>query len=275
LLGTSRVAADHLARRGERFLEAVCGAEGDVAAHGRMGGHEHDDPHDLRSEEVMGVDERPAAHIDGPLYTPGELGRYLLLPVATVHWWTLGRDANPALIHSSAPDENLLSFRNACEVHVLSALPWVLRRRVPLVVLSAIVRDLRERLKSEHPLADVRMGGEGKDIVTAQLRLAGLVPADDAFTALAVAAYAARIERDDRGEPIRLLVCTRGPDGPKHVTLDPFVNSGRPCITGTRIATASVWERFKRGTSLKRLAEKEGCSWEAVEEVVRYETGAP
>jgi uncharacterized protein (DUF433 family) len=271
LLDVSRAAAAHLARRGEQFLKAVCGAEEDMAEPG-MSEHEHGE---LRIQNMVGVRDTPTAHVDAPLYSPAELGRYLLLPVTTVRGWTLGWQRERPLIHSAAWDENLLSFRNACEVHVLSALPWALGRRVPLAVLGKVVRKLRELLSSEHPFADVRMRGGGKDAVAAELRLAGFASPDDTDTARAIDAYAARIERDDRGEPIRLRLCTQGPDGPEHVTLDPTVNSGKPCITGTRLATATVWEQFRAGTSLKRIVENERVSWEAVEEAIRYETGAP
>lgn len=229
-----------------------------------------DDP--SRSESTMEVRNRLPSCIDGPIYTPKALGRFLLLPVATVRRWTLGWHGSRALIHSAAWDENLLSFRNACEVHVLSAVSSVLQRPVPLPVLSIVLQNLRLRWSAEHPLADVRMRGEGKDLVAADLRLAGLLSPEATHVAGTIEAYVARIERDERGEPLRLRVCTQGPYGPEHVALDPAVHAGKPCITGTRVATARLWEQFKGGTSLRRIVEKEGCSWEALEEAIRYET---
>ncbi len=268
LLRMSRAGAASLARRGEQFLGAVCGGEDDVAAN-TIDEHEDDHP---PFENTMELCERPAACVDGPLYTPKALGRYLLLPVATVRRWTLGSQSSRALIHSAAWDENLLSFRNACEVHVLSAFSSALLRPVPFPILSIIVQNLQQRWSTTHPLADVRMRGEGKELVADELRRAGLVAPADSHVARTIEAYVARIERDDRGEPLRLRVCTRGPYGPEHIALDAAVHAGKPCITGTRVATASLWEQFKSGTSLRCIVEKAGCSWEALEEVVRYET---
>ena len=82
--------------------------------------------------------------LDEPVYTPTAAARYLLLPVSTVRWWTLGNGVHPPVIHIASPDEHLLSFRNLVEVHVLSAVMRQDRSRVPIAIVRSVVTLLEE-----------------------------------------------------------------------------------------------------------------------------------
>jgi len=218
---------------------------------------------------VVDADER---RIDEPVYTPTAAARFLLLPVSTVRWWTLGNGIHPPVIHIADPHEHLLSFRNMVEVHVLSAVMRQDRSRVPIAIVRAVVTMLAEMFHSEHPLADPRMREEGKDFFA--VRFGALVNASQhgqAAIAAILAVYVDRIRRDEQGEPVRLLIFTRGrPEGPEHVMIDPLVKSGEPCITGTDLTTAMVAERFQAGESVEDLAAACARSPAEIEEAIRY-----
>ena len=224
-------------------------------------------------EEALLVDAREL-RLDAPAYTPTAAARYLLLPVSTVRWWTLGNGVHPAVIQIADPNGHLLSFRNLVEVHVLSGVMRQDRSRVPIALVRGVVTLLGEMFRSEHPLADARMREEGKDFFAT--RFGALLNASQhgqAAIASNLAAYLARIRRDAGGEPVRLLIFSRGrPEGPEHVMIDPLVKAGEPCINGTELGTALVAERFRAGESVKDLAEVYARSPAEIEEAIRYES---
>jgi uncharacterized protein (DUF433 family) len=86
--------------------------------------------------------------------------------------------------------------------------------------------------------------------------------------------YMERIERDRGKQPVSLSPFTReGATGdPRRVTIDPRIQFGRPCISGTGIPTFEVASRFNAGESYRDLAADFGRDETDIEEAVRYET---
>jgi uncharacterized protein (DUF433 family) len=56
------------------------------------------------------------------------------------------------------------------------------------------------------------------------------------------------------------------------IRISPLVAFGRPVLSGTRIPTLVVFDRFSAGESVRELAEDFGVPDEAVEEAVRAES---
>lgn len=216
---------------------------------------------------------RGRSPIDVPAYTPLAVAHHLDLPTGTVRYWTLGRDAYAPVIRIADPDARLLSFRNLVEVHVLSAVTR--RHRVHLKAVRNAVRWLERELRSDHPLIDHRMWTDGKSLFVR--RFGHLINASEegqyAIDAL-LSAFLKRIERDERGAPVRLFPLTRPePDGPQFVMIDPRVQFGRPCITDTGIPTAVIAERFKAGETPEALAADFDRPRPEIDEAIRYESG--
>lgn len=215
----------------------------------------------------------PRPSIDEPMYSPMAASRHLRLPVSSVRWWTLGNGSHLPVIRIADQHEHLLSFRNLVEAHVLSAVMCHDRDRVPLAVVRSVLAMLEERFGSEHPLADARMGEDGKEFFAA--RFGALVNASrhgQAAIASILGSYAQRVRRDERGDPAQLLLFTRGrPEGPEHVMIDPSVRGGAPCLTGTDVTTSAVADRFRDGASVQDLAHAHGCGRDEIEEAIRYE----
>ena len=87
-------------------------------------------------------------------------------------------------------------------------------------------------------------------------------------------AHLRRIDRDDKGLPLRLYPFTRRADQtdqPKNIVIDPFISFGKAVITGTGVSTEVVAERFKAGESADELANDYGCAREKIEEAIRCE----
>ena len=215
--------------------------------------------------------------IDRPRYSPAAAARHLRLPVSTVRWWTLGNGPHLPAISIAEPHQQLLSFRNLVEIHVLSSVMCQDRERIPLAPVRTAVAQLAEHLGSVHPLADGRMPHEGKDLLAARLAtLTNATQFGEAAIASILACYLKRVRRDERGEPLCLLLFTRArPDGPEHIMIDPAVQAGQPCVTGTQVTTALLCSRFRGGESALELAEAIHCEPEAIEEALRYEMPGP
>jgi uncharacterized protein (DUF433 family) len=210
--------------------------------------------------------------VNVPAYTVVVAAHHLRLPKTTVRYWALGRDRYMPVIATADPANRLLSFRNLIELHVLGAV-----RRQHAVTLPAVrkaVEYLRGVLGSEHPLSDEQMKTDGKHLFVEKFgRLINASREGQLAMEALLDAHLRRVERDDRGMPVRLFPFTRmKPEGPRSVMIDPRIQFGRPCIAGTGVPTRVVVERFKAGEPLTSLAEDYGRDVSDIEEAIRYET---
>ncbi len=133
---------------------------------------------------------------------------------------------------------------------------------------------LTNELGSKHPLADHKFETNGIDLFTEcygqfiSVSEGGQVAVKDLLKA-----HLRRIDRDDKGFPLRLYPFTRvgETDQPRNIVIDPFVSFGRAVISGTGVSTGIVAERFKAGESADELAHDYGCNREKIEEAIRCE----
>ena len=215
-----------------------------------------------------------------PTYTISEAAHYLLIPLATLRSWTVGRDYpvhdgkrrfNPVI---TVPQRHptMLSFVNLIEAHVLDAIRRVYGVRLP-EVRNAIV-FLRGEFKSDHPLVEQKIETDGRHLF---IRRFGQLITASKGGQLAMPdlldAYLRRIEWDEQGLASRLYPFTRKRqlDEPKVVVIDPLISFGRPVLTGTGVRTAIVAERYKAGESIEDLAEDYGRVRLDIEEAIRCE----
>jgi uncharacterized protein (DUF433 family) len=210
--------------------------------------------------------------IDIPAYSPGVVAHHLQLPIGTARYWSLGRDHHRPVILIADPAQKLLSFRNLIEVHVLSAVTR--HHGVRLQAVRKAVEYLREHLGVEHPLSEEAMQTDGVSLFVERFgELINASKSGQVAMESMLRAHLHRVERDDNGLPVRLFPFTRSkPEGPSLVMIDPRVQFGRPCITGTGIPTGVVAERFKAGESFEALARDYERPREDIEEAIRYET---
>ncbi len=176
------------------------------------------------------------------------------------------------VIEAAATSPVALSFINLIEAHVLAAIRR--RHRVDMADVRRAVVFLRKEFGSRHPLADHKFETNGVDLFVEHLgefisaSQGGQIAVRDLLKA-----HLHRIERDDKGFPLRLYPFTRIDESeqPKNIVLDPFVSFGKAVITGTGVSTDIVAERFKAGESADELADDYGCAREKIEEAIRCE----
>ena len=215
-----------------------------------------------------------------PSYGIVEAAHWLALPPATVRAWVLGRkyptDSGPKfsrpLIRIAGRQDRLLSFQNLVEVYVLGTIRR--RHQVKMSAIRKALTYLGQELESKHPLSDEQMMTDGTSLLVE--RYGQLVNASESgqlemkeLLRLSLR----RIERDPAGLPLRLFpfTTTRLEEARRPVSIDPRVQFGRPCLTGTGIPTDVIVDRWRAGDTIAEIAEDYGQEAIDVEEAIRYE----
>lgn len=222
-----------------------------------------------------------------PAYTMVEAARYLRVPEQTVRNWALGRSwsrqGKPvqvrAVIQAADMQRRMLSFVNMIELHVLDSI-----RRQHQVELNSVrksVAFLKRTFGTTHPLADIQMETNGKDLFIEHLgELINVSREGQLAMKDVLEKFLQRIERDPKGLAIRLFPFTRtvrlreeslAADAPRIVSIEPTIAFGRPVIAGSRIPTVEIAERFKAGDSSELLAGEYGRPIAEIEEAIRCE----
>ena len=215
-----------------------------------------------------------------PAYGVAEAAHYLRVPAATLRAWVAGmsygndRDRKffQPVIQPAATSPVVLSFINLIEAHVLAAIRR--KHRVDMPAVRRSVAFLQNKLGSPHPLSDHKFETDGIDLFISHYgQFISVSQGGQLAVRELLQAHLRRIERDDRGFPIRLYPFTRAGsvEEPRNIVIDPFISFGRAVITGTGVTTELVAERFKAGESADELATDYGCDREKIEEAIRCE----
>lgn len=218
-----------------------------------------------------GVDPRLA-----PTYSVNEVAHHLGLPPSTVRSWVKSRGGSSAFQRVIIPADgqgSLLSFQNLTEVHVLSALRSY---EVPLPKIRDAIGWLREIVGTPHPLADVEMQTDSKDVFA---RLFGTLVlaskkqnASQGQIAIApvLARYLSRIDRKD-GALRRLYPFLGDNDDRRIIAIDPLQKFGKPYLVDVGVETSAVASRFRAGESIDDLAKDFDATEEQISGALHFE----
>lgn len=222
-----------------------------------------------------------AAIFDKPAYPASEAAYILNLPPATVKAWSFGRPRRDdgsvrfkAVIQAADPGNKLLSFANLCELHVLAAIRRVHRVSLPKVRDS--VEYLRSQLGADRPLIDRQFKTNGIDLFVEQAtKLLNVSRQGQEALRGEFELALARIERDSKGNPVKLFPYSRTSDHtttqPKSVVIDPRLSFGRPVLTQSAVPTEVIFDRFLAGDSLEDMALDYNVDNKEIEEALRFE----
>ena len=221
-----------------------------------------------------------------PLYTLQEVARYVRVKPTTLRDWGLGhsypetgprRDSGPLFILADLMKPDRFSFMNLVESHILLALRQT--HQVSMTKVRRATDWMRSETRRDHPLAELSIETDGLDIFVRHLgQTISASEHGQVVIREVMQSFLQRVERDEQSRPVRFYPFTRevteevpGNSHPKRVVIDPSVCFGRPVIAGTRIATATVFDRYSAGESLLELADDFGLELDAVEEALRSE----
>ena len=212
-----------------------------------------------------------------PNYTIDEAARYLLVPVSTIRYWTIGEAGAAPLTTTFSRRPLLLSFKNLVELYVLESLREIHDVGLPRIRRS--VEELRIEKPSKYPLADYHLAtrgrriyleGEGDELIN--LTASG----QHAFKAI-LDPFLKRVERNAEGIAERLFPFTsraqmQNPErAPRTIVIDPNVAFGMPVLANSRISTAFLMSRKKGGASISKLASDYGRPEEEIEAAISLE----
>ena len=214
-----------------------------------------------------------------PAYTISEAAHYLAVPVATIRYWSVGRDDYAPLIVVPRHDPALLSFLNLTELHVLAAIRRKHEVKMPSIrrAIEYLAEHARRATDKRHPLISRQLETDGLDLFTEEYgKLINISRAGQTAMREIISAALRRIDRDLEGVPIKLYPFTRNTmdDAPAMVVIDPALSAGRPVIAGTGLATQLIAERYKAGESVNDLARDYERGNAEIEEAIRCELQA-
>jgi uncharacterized protein (DUF433 family) len=228
---------------------------------------------------------------DVPRYGIKEAARCLGMSNATLASWVNGRDYPTStgtrffkpLIELAGPGSP--SFYNLVEAHIL--LSTRKKHKVEIPSIRRAIDYVRKTYPSTHPLLSESFLTDGKDLFVKKIERStgqeqttnvsswgqlGLGPILDF--------YLRRIERDEKGWPVRLFPIRMNwsgdlrSDPPRVVVIDPAVSSGRPVVNGTGVMAEVIVGRFNTGEGIESIADDYGLNVSQIEEVIRYAPAA-
>lgn len=218
---------------------------------------------------------------DIPAYMLDEAARSTGVPFNALRSWVAGRhyhtdfgkkQSKPLILRPKG-SEGLLSFTNLIEAHVLNAI-----RRKHAVAMPRIRKALdylSSQFGSEHPLAEHDFETDGVDLFVEQLgNLINVSQSGQLAMKEVFELFLKRIERDEQGLARQLFPFTRTAQNindPKIVAINPRVALGKPVISGTRIPTSIIAERYKTGETISNIAKDYGRKQVEIEEAIRCE----
>lgn len=177
------------------------------------------------------------------------------------------------MIRPAAEKTRLLSFANLCELHVLSAIRR--HHKVSLPKVRDSVDYLRSQLGSDRPLLDNQLHTNGIDLfVEHASHLLNVSKRGQEAMRGDFEQALARIERDNKGAPVRLFPFSRtasGAEQPKSVVIDPRLSFGRPVLSHAAVPTEVIADRFRAGDSLAEMAKDYSVDEKEIEEAIRFE----
>ena len=168
----------------------------------------------------------------------------------------------------------MLSFRNLVELHVLNSIRK--RHRVTLYRVRIAIEILSESWKSKHPLAEQENLTDGYELFARVSGLLTNVSDHDKQIHLDKVLRAAlqRIERHPAGEARRLYPFPSAEvesAEPQTIEINPSIQFGRPCLTGTGIPTEILYQRHRAGDEVDALAHDYEMPIERIREAIHFE----
>jgi len=210
-----------------------------------------------------------------PLYGIGDVAHHLALPRSTVKSWVIGETSTgfQAVIAAADREQRILSFQNLVEVFFLSSLR---KHGVKLPAVRRAISYMQEHFHTARPLFDSSFFTDGHNVFIEQYgRFISASERGQLAMKAVLEQYLDRLEFDSNRAPARLFPwSTAKLDSPRIVVIDPGVSFGQPCISGTRILTAVIAERFRAGDEIEALAADYQCNANQIEETIRYESRA-
>ncbi len=160
----------------------------------------------------------------------------------------------------------LISFNDLISMRMVAIM---LSRHVQLEDIRAAEHYLRETFDLEHPFISREVWTLGSDVFIqlGSYLLSASKGGQQAMTFLQD--WIQRVELDMNFDADDMVESW---NPYTDITLDPKIQIGMPCISGTRIPTRSIWRKLRAGDSPEVLADLYDLSHSQITHVVEWET---
>ena len=228
---------------------------------------------------MIGGQSKTNDPLELPAYTISEAAHYLVVPAATIRYWSVGRGQYEPLIQVPRHVPTLLSFLNLTELHVLAAIRRKHEVKMPNVrkAIQYLAENAGGAMDKRHPLISRTLETDGLDLFIERYgQLINISKTGQIAMRWAISEALRRIDRSPAGVPIKLYPFTRSTieDKPAMIVIDPKISAGRPVIAGTGLATQVLAERYKAGESIADLAHDYERENAEIEEAIRCDLPA-
>ena len=215
-----------------------------------------------------------------PAYNIAEAARYVRLAPATLRSWVIGRSYPRRdgtaffypLIQPPDSSENMLSFSNLVEAHVL----WSLRTKhgVSIRAVRDALQYAQQKLQIDRLLLKKQLRTDAADLFLDRYsELINLSRSGQLVMRKFFETYLSRIEWDRDDLPARLYPFVRADweTEAREIVIDPFISFGRPIIKSKSITTAIIVSRIDAGETVPELAKDYDLSPSEIESAYIYE----
>ena len=199
-------------------------------------------------------------------YDIASAARFIHMNPSTLRNWAHGTRAFEPVLE--LPQRGFLSFINLTEAYVL----YAMRRRyeIPLQRVRTAIDYVEREMGVDHPLAFQQFKTDKVDLFVETA--AGNVNATKRGQLRYAAIMALERVEWESDRPVALFPLVRERVDSRPVKISPFIAFGQPVISGTRIPTHVVWQRFHAGESIEDLARDYRLEKDTIEEAVRAES---
>jgi len=212
-----------------------------------------------------------------PLYTLKEAAYYLGVKLATLTTWFYGRHY-PTISDPRKPwervfvpadeEQQLLSFNNLAEAHVLAATRY--EHDVPFPSVRDAIKNIAMANPewAKHPLLSSDFLTNGYLLFVKEL--SELVNVTNEQLSLEVMReFVVRIITDERG-PFKIFPLAKDEPKDRVISIRAGVCGSRPVLDGTRIPVHTILQRIKAGETLDFIADDFDVGVKQVERVKLY-----
>ena len=205
------------------------------------------------------------AHLDPreqALYTPSDAACYLGIHPQTLSNWLWGRKYPTvsgaqffaALIDVSDPDNQLLSFFNLAELHVLAATRYT--HNLSFKTIRTAMDTVQRKYPSEHPLLSKDFKTNGKDLFVQSVdENTNLSTPEQMNFKTIMDSFLSHVVADEHDLVKKIFPLIAGQPDDRVISITYGVSSSQPIIDGFGVPAWVVYNRYLDGENVESIAD--------------------
>ncbi len=214
---------------------------------------------------------------DLALYTPSDASCYLGIHSQTLSTWLWGRKYPTVsgdrffkpLIQVADPENELLSFFNLAELHVLAATRY--QHKVSMKSVRTAMQTLEQKSTSSHPLISRDFMTNGKDLFVQTVDVNENLsrPLQLNFKAI-MDTFLAHVIADEHDLVKKIFPIIKGQPDDRVISITYGISSSQPVIDGSGVPVWLIYDRHLAGEDVPSLAEDFDIPMDKIQRAIDY-----